>query len=257
MAEIESPDADAAQLALQRRTLSYQVVADALRDHIRQNAQASAQRLPTEAELSARYGVSRGTVRRAYLDLVSEGLVERVPGRGSFPVRRDPYRRTFGTVDELLALSEDTPMEVVLPFAAVSDPDAAAALGLQFDDVYRVTYIRLHDSSPFCYTEVFVPPRLKSILLSAAFLRAVGARSDATILGILDRDMSSPVAGARQAITAVPAPADIAVHIGAQEGDPVLRIERVHFDSEGRPVERCVNHFNPDRYVYRLQLSRG
>ena len=241
--------------AAARRQLSYQVVADALRTQIKHAAQ-SLEKLPTEAELSERYQVSRGTVRRAYIDLVSEGLVERVPGRGSFPSRRQPYRRTFGTVDELLALSEDTLMEVVSPLAPATDPDAAAALGLQFDEVYRVTYIRSHETRPFCYTEVSIPPRLRVLLQGAAFLRTVNARSDATVLGILDREMSSHVSGARQAITAIQAPADVAIHIGSDEGDPILRIERVHFDADGRAVEHCVNYFNPDRYIYRLQLSR-
>ncbi len=245
----------ATEQAAVRRQLSYQVVADALRSQIKHAAQ-SIERLPTEAELSERYQVSRGTVRRAYLDLVSEGLVERVPGRGSFPSRGQPYRRSFGTVDELLALSEDTLMEVVAPLASVSDPDAAAALGLQFDEVYQVAYVRSHESRPFCYTEVSIPPRLRALLQGAAFLRTANARSDATVLGILDREMASHVSGARQAITAVAAPADIAAHIGSDEGDPLLRIERVHFDAEGRAVEHCLNYFNPDRYIYRLQLSR-
>jgi DNA-binding GntR family transcriptional regulator len=147
-------------------------------------------------------------------------------------------------------------MEVVLPLSPVMDPDAAAALGLQFDEVFRIAYVRSHEAVPFCYTEVTIPPRLKPLLQPSAFLRSAGAQSDATILGILDREMASPVAGARQAINAVPAPGEIARQIGCVEGDPLLMIERVHFDGEGRPVERCVNYFNPDRYVYRLQLSR-
>jgi GntR family transcriptional regulator len=232
----------------------YQVVAQALRAHLQRNGGAGAERLPTEAELALRFGVSRGTVRRAYLDLVSEGLVERVPGRGSFPLRRAPYRRSFSSVDELLALSEDTLMEVIQPLTTVADPDAASALGLQFDTVLRVTYRRSHESVFFCHTEVSVPPRLQSLLDEASFLSQPMSSSRDTVLGILDRELT--ISGTRQLITAVPAPAEIAVQIGCAEMQPALRVERVHFDAEGRPVERCVNHFNPERYVYRLQLQR-
>ena len=41
-------------------------------------------RLPTEADLSARFGVNRHTVRRAMEELKSRGLVRIEQGRGSF-----------------------------------------------------------------------------------------------------------------------------------------------------------------------------
>jgi len=105
-----------------------------------------------------------------------------------------------------------------------------------------------------CPTEVSVPPRLEGFLGAASFLRQPRASSRDTVLGILDRELV--IIGTRQVITAVPAPPDIASQIECAEMQPVLQVERVHFDSEGRPVERCVNHFNPERYVYRLQLQR-
>lgn len=55
---------------------------------LRQRVQASStslQRLPSEAELSAEHRVSRNTVRRAYRQLVEEGLVVVRHGSGAFP----------------------------------------------------------------------------------------------------------------------------------------------------------------------------
>lgn len=236
---------------------SYRLVAEALRTDLRDRSLKPGERLPTELELTKKYGVSRGTVRRAYLDLVGEGLVSRVRGRGTFPASHSPYRRSFNSVEELLALSEDTLMEVVLPLETVNDPEAAAALGLQYDEVLHLSYRRSHEGQPFGYTRVFVPPRLRQYLDDAEFLRQPLARSQATVLGILDRSMTSAVSGSRETVTAVAAPSEVSEQIGCDDGQPVLRIERVHFDSEGRPVERCVNWFNPDRYMYRLQLRRA
>lgn len=45
--------------------------------------------IPTEIELASENNISRGTVRQAMAILVREGLLERVPGRGTF-VRRLP-----------------------------------------------------------------------------------------------------------------------------------------------------------------------
>jgi DNA-binding GntR family transcriptional regulator len=43
--------------------------------------------LPSEAAISARYGVARGTARQALADLSGSGLVEAVHGKGWFVCR--------------------------------------------------------------------------------------------------------------------------------------------------------------------------
>ncbi|MFD5112564.1 FadR/GntR family transcriptional regulator [Streptomyces sp. NPDC058220] len=53
------------------------VVADALRDHISEGGLRVGDRIPTQAELSERYGVPRGAVRRALEILEHEGLIKR------------------------------------------------------------------------------------------------------------------------------------------------------------------------------------
>ena len=52
------------------------------------------------------------------------------------------------------------------------------------------------------------------------------------------------------------APDSIAAAIDCDPSQPILRIERLHFDDSDRPVELCVNYFHPERYSYRLQLRR-
>lgn len=44
--------------------------------------------LPSESQLQAEHGVSRGTVRRAIGALADEGLVRVIQARGTFIVRR-------------------------------------------------------------------------------------------------------------------------------------------------------------------------
>lgn len=54
------------------------------RDNILSGALTAGARLPTEFELAQQHQISRGTVRQALNILVNEGLLERIPGRGTF-----------------------------------------------------------------------------------------------------------------------------------------------------------------------------
>jgi DNA-binding GntR family transcriptional regulator len=100
-----------------------------LRDAIRNGEFADGQQLPTEEQLAARHSVSRQTVRRAMQDLVSEGIIYRVAGRGTYPVAEaDRYLRHFGSVEDLMALSLDTDCEIVTPLRHVVDVEGASRL---------------------------------------------------------------------------------------------------------------------------------
>lgn len=65
--------------------MKYKLLADILRREIRSGTIGPGSRLPTEKELSARFGMSRQTVRHALQLLTEEGLIQRRQGSGSYP----------------------------------------------------------------------------------------------------------------------------------------------------------------------------
>jgi GntR family transcriptional regulator len=66
----------------------YRVIADELRSKIESGEWDAGYRLPTELELRLQYDASRNTVRDAIKTLVSRGLIETQPGRGTFVVEK-------------------------------------------------------------------------------------------------------------------------------------------------------------------------
>ena len=240
-----------------RRESSYTVLARQVRNRILQGHYADGRRLPTEAELAERHGVSRQTVRRAFQDLVAEGMVYRVPGRGTFVTRRDgAYLRQFGSIDDLMGLSVDTRMDVTAPLRRLVDVTAAGRLRLPDDVVHTLTFRRSHDGVPFCVTTVSVPPTVGAALASVPELTAAGASSETTIIGLLDARLPAPIAEADQSITVAAADPAIAAQLGCPVGDPLLRIDRLYSDTAGRPVELAVSSFLPELYSYRTKLRR-
>lgn len=239
---------------------AYQTLRDRLRDEIAAGRYRNGVRLPTESELVAVHGVSRQTVRRAFQDLVAEGVVYRVPGRGTYASgsgRR--YLRQFGSIDDLMSLSDDTTMEVLEGLRRRVDVGAASRLRLDDDIVYTVVFRRLHGADPavpFVLTTVHLAPVVAAAVSGSPDL-ADGAVGTQTVIGLLEPHLSAPIVEAAQSITVAPADNVVADAVQCEAGHPMLRVDRLYSDAEGRRVELSVSHFLPEQYTYRVTLRRS
>jgi DNA-binding GntR family transcriptional regulator len=252
---------------MEPRPVAYRTLAGQLRTAIRDGDYDGGRQLPTEEQLAASFSVSRQTVRRAMQDLVSEGIIYRVAGRGTYPVaEQDRYVNHFGSVEELMALSLDTECEVVSPLQRKVDVETASRLRLPSDEICHVTLVRRHAGTPFCYTSVYLPPRIGELLAGTGELATAGRRSRITIIGLIDARLAETapsgtgprgaIATAEQSVSAAGAPAFAAPHLGCDVGEPLLRIDRLYFDAQDAPVELAVSYFDPEHYSYRVRLRR-
>lgn len=240
-----------------RGTAAYRTVAAELRDAIRDGQFNGGRQMPTESDLEVRYGVGRQTIRRAFQELVAEGLVVRTPGRGSFAVESDGrYLRQFGSVDDLMAFADDSLLEVVQPLQRQIDLEAASRLRLDSDIVHQVVFRRLFGETAFCLTTASLPPAIAEQLADSPELTTAYHRSRSTVIGVLEKYLSIVVTDADQSITAVRAEPEVSDAIGCQPGDAILRIDRLYLDRDGLPIELAVGYFAPQHYSYRVQLRR-
>ena len=60
-------------------------------------------------------------------------------------------------IDDLMALSLDTELQVVEPLHVLASVEIAGQLQAAEDTVMTTSFLRLHDGVPFCYTRVHVP----------------------------------------------------------------------------------------------------
>jgi GntR family phosphonate transport system transcriptional regulator len=209
-------------------------IAEALEQGIAAGAQPPGDRLPTEAALSARFGVNRHTIRRALEDLELRGLIRTEQGRGSF-VAEDvlDYPLSGRTrFSENIRAQRREPAGRILRIGQVpADAAVAEALGLRRNrPVLRVDRLGLADDRPVVIGAHHLP--LPRFAAAAAALRADPSITAAlAVCGVPDYRR------ARTRITARLPSAEEAHRLDQPRVRPVLVCEALNVDPAGEPVD--------------------
>lgn len=230
----------------------WEAIYDELKDGIRSRRYAPGERLPTEHELSASNGVSRNTVRRAYLALSQDGLIRIVNGRGSYVMQNgivyeiDAVSR-FRDVLESLGLASGA--RVIRSGAESASAEVAERLEMvEGSPVLRHTAVILGNDVPFILTTRYFP-----LDLMPDFEARLSARGSFTALlrdealGALNR--VSTTVGAR-----MPKDEEAAL-LACPHNAPLLDVTALGRLSGGRAVEWQQAVMNSQ--LVRLSFSSG
>lgn len=150
-----------------RRALKHVVVREYVRSLVAGNAPGSP--APSERELVHRFGVARMTVRQALDALVAEGLLERIPGRGTFVARpRRVATRIVGYTEEMARRGLMAESQTLLARREQAGPGVSRALNLsEGDAVIHWRRLRRGDGAAVCIEDAY----LNEVLLPG-FLQA-------------------------------------------------------------------------------------
>lgn len=201
-------------------------------------------RLPTEAQLAARFGVNRHTVRRALASLAEEGLLHSRRGAGVFVAARPteyPLTRRMRFHNALSATGRVPGRRVLSIDRAAASPAEAEALALSPGaPVLRVEGLTLSDGTVIGhFRSAFPGERLAG--LEAPLRAGEGVTASLALCGVPDH------LRAWTRLTAAAADALLAGHLQIRQGAPVMRAESVNTDPEGVPVEYGIIHFAGER----------
>jgi GntR family transcriptional regulator len=236
----------------------YYQIESVLRDEVLGGRHAGGARLPTEESLIRRFGVSRITVRRALERLAQEGLIYRVPGRGTFvntlrslefKIERDPA--------DLMGFEEDIRRVGFVPEARVlrhdwirTPRDVAEALGVPPE----TEALWLHRCGAVGGRPLWLEDRY--ILRTWAARLRPRDYAVPSVLASLAQTEGFAVDRARVRIAARGAARDEARLLQVRSGAPVL-VAEFAVQANGRPAQFVRARFRPDRYAFAFAIEAG
>lgn len=208
--------------------------------------------LPSEAELCAAHGVSRGTVRHALAALRHEGLI--VGGRGKPPtvaraVPSQPFA-TFMSFTEWAQSMGKVPGQQTYELARRrADEQTASQMGLSIGaPVVQLVRLRLLDDVP-------------TMIERATFANEVGRTlfdfdTDAGSIFSHLTDQGIEICRGKHLIDAVAADEIDAVMLGIEKGAPLLRERRVSYGGAGQILECSDDRYLPQAANFVIENTR-
>lgn len=223
-----------------------------LRDEILSGIRRVGAAVPTEHELSATYGVSRTTARRALDELARLGLVERrrrIGTRVSFKAPDAPIEADVDqAIESLLAFGRGTRVRVVELATVPADPETAGRLDIEPNaPVLRALRIRSTKDAPLGVITSFVPAAFGALLTKEAL-------TERPLLELL-RAGGHEIGGGRQMVISTAADHQVAALLETEVRAPILRIDRILRNSSGRPLAFTSAQYRGDRYRLSLDLQ--
>lgn len=231
------------------RTPIWQSIAGTLRQEISSGHYGPGDRLPTEAQLAARFGVHRHTLRHAMSALADEGIVHARRGAGVF-VAQLPTEYAIGKrvrFHQNLISEGRVPAKKLLSIVtrAAQDSERRALALCAGARVHDYEGLSLSDGQPVAhFRSAFPAGRFPDL---PAYLRDHGSVTRALDLcGVTDYTRASTRMKAKLAS------ATQALLLRIREGAPVLHTIGINVDAQGRPVEFGNTWFAGDRITLTL-----
>ena len=225
----------------------------ALLKGIRDGELQSGARLPSEDELTARFAVSRTTVRTAIQGLMGRGVVEIRRGKGTFvtePVITQELTELTGFVEDMQALGKVPSARVLDRRLVAASETVARQLAVQRGAmVARIQRVRLADGIPLSFDETYLPQELGTKVMSDDL-------ESQPIFALLEQKYSTPLLEAEYRLAAVASHGTVARALGIAAGSPIFLIERTTYSDQRRPVDYERLYYRGDHIRFVTRLTR-
>lgn len=231
----------------------YHQLKERLRESIDSGNWKPGDQIPSENQLMNEYSVSRNTAKKAIEELVQDGLLYRVQGKGTFVAKPKLQQSLMGfySFSKMFKEKGMVPKDIIIDVSEVyPSVEIIEGLGLSNDEmVIEIKRLRCVDDEPYILESSYLP---KSVVPEVDKLKKLGQIS---LYDLMEEEFNVIVKRAVEAFEPVLIKKDESEYLQTQAGKPALLLERTAFDIGGRPVEFCRSIVRGDRCRFYTELS--
>lgn len=216
------------------------------------NKKSVGKMLPTEADLTTMFGVSRATARKAYENLVVKGLIERHRALGTRVIGHEINEdlgqlRSYTEEMKLLGLQVRT--EVLMCGLHVPESNVQDKLHLRPNE--QTLYLRRLRGT----NEVF-PIVILNSEIPASYGISPNDDFTGSLYQLIEEKYRFPIQWAEEQISVAKATVEEARLLRLKPTEGVLVMERVTYTRENRPLEFVRGVYHPKHYTFSIRLER-
>ena len=233
----------------------YHQVEQLIRQRIARQEYVAGGQIPSEHEFCRELKVSRVTVRQALQELVREGTLLKIQGKGTFvspgaPAALPPIKYT-GSLDELYQRVLKLNVVRVEIGRVAATPPIRRTLELPDTETELtcIKRVRHMNDEPFSFTVNYLPTAIGDRVRKDALYTV-------PLLAMLEEEMKIPIVRAAETVEAAPADQDVAARLQIPVLYPVMHVSRVMFTEGDKPFELVETFYRADKYQYSVTLSR-
>ena len=215
--------------------------------------------LPSEPELSQRFGVSRHTVRAALRSLQDMGLVSSQKGVGTYVQEAQlvsRYSHGFSSAEDLLQYATTTRVRVLSRDEVVVDATMAAQFSCKVGEhwwLLRTVRKEPAGNSVVAYSEIYIPLAFGSVLKEST-------RTRQPIFAQIANQLGHTITEIQQEITCIASmSSEESTNLRVPPHSPAMQITRRYLGNGGKVLEVARSVHPPEvfKYSMRVQLQHG
>ena len=241
---------------MEERAPKYYILKKVLEEKIENEEFPADEPIPSERELMEMYQVSRITVRKAVDELVNEGYLYKIQGKGTYVKTDERSSNLFAITsctEDVVRMGMKPTKKVMVAELVYANAKRAKALEItQEERVFMLGRILFADQEPLNYTVTFLPEKLFPGIDRQSFDRE-------SLDQVLQEEYGVSLTKARRTIEAILARDEVAEYLDIEEGSPIILFRCVTYgivNGKEIPVENFKCYYRTDKFKFYIDQVR-